>query len=396
LNVTIKLQKPYKLQKEIIEDTARFKVVCAGRRVGKSTLSIILASIKMLEGKRIAFITPEYSLAEKFYEDILENFPDEVISKKNKARVTFSIKTGGLIKFFSGEAINRVRGYEFDFIVVDEAAHIPDLQFEWQQSLRPLLMKTRGSALFISSPFGKNYFYSLFQKGVNGEDGFKSWQFSSHHNPYLPEDELNELISTMPEAIYKQEILAEPGENVSNPFGTDAIMRNTISQLSNNEPVILAADLARVNDWTVIIGLDSQGVMCYFDRFRMPWEMTIDKLKELRAKFPFVQLVLDATGVGSVILERAQHEIYNVYGFEFSSTSKPKVIHQLIKAVEMNEIKFNDITAREMNTYQYKYSSSGNLKYEAAPGYNDDCVAALAMANHFKKSYSMQDTLMIF
>lgn len=396
MNITVKLIKPYKLQREIIEDDARFKVVCSGRRVGKSTLSIVLSSINLLNGKRVAYITPEYTLAEKFYDDIIENFPEEVIERKNKSRVSFSLKTGGMIKFFSGEAINRVRGWEFDFIVVDEAAYIPDLEFEWQQSLRPLLMKTKGKALFISTPNGKNYFYSLFQKGVNGEDGFKSWQFSSHHNPYLPEDELNELISTMPEAIYKQEILAEPGENVSNPFGTDAIMRNTITQLSNNEPVILAADLARVNDWTVIIGLDSQGVMCYFDRFRMPWEMTIDKLKELRAKFPFVQLVLDATGVGSVILERAQHEIYNVYGFEFSSTSKPKVIHQLIKAVEMNEIKFNDITAREMNTYQYKYSSSGNLKYEAAPGYNDDCVAALAMANHFKKSYSMQDTLMIF
>lgn len=396
MNITVKLIKPYQLQKEIIEDDARFKVVCSGRRVGKSTLSLILSSINLLEGKRVAYITPEYTLAEKFYEDIIENFPDELIQTKNKSRVSFTLKTGGMIKFFSGEAINRVRGWEFDYIIVDEAAYIPDLQFEWQQSLRPLLMKTKGKALFISTPNGKNYFYSLFQKGLNGEDGFKSWQFSSHHNPYLPKEELEELISTMPEAVYRQEILAEPGENVSNPFGTDAIARNTITTLSTKPPVVLAADLARVNDWTCIIGLDSEGVMCYFDRFRMPWTLTMNRLKELRNKFPTPQIILDGTGVGSVILEQAQNEIYNVHGFEFTSSSKPKIIHQLIKAVETDTIKFNEDTAREMHTYIFKYGSGGNLKYEAAAGYHDDCIAALAMANHFRRTYNMQDTLIIF
>ena len=78
MEIKIKLQKPYKLQKEIIDDPARFKVVCAGRRVGKSILSQIIASINLLEGKRVAYITPEYGLAEKFYEDIIENFPETI------------------------------------------------------------------------------------------------------------------------------------------------------------------------------------------------------------------------------------------------------------------------------------------------------------------------------
>ena len=396
MNITIGLTKPYKLQKEIIEDDARFKVVCAGRRVGKSTLSQIVSCINLLEGKRVAYITPEFGLAEKFYDDIIEIFPEELIKAKNKSRVQFALKTGGQMKFFSGEALSRVRGYEYDYIIIDEAAHIPDLEYEWNQSIRALLIKTRGKALFISTPYGKNYFYSLFQKGLNGEGGFKSWQFSSHNNPYLPQDELEELTSSMPESVYRQEILAEPGENQSNPFGTEAITRNTIETLSTKPPVVLAADLARVNDWTVIIGLDDEGVMCYFDRFRLPWTLTLEKLKELRAKFTRPQLILDSTGVGSVILEQAQQEVYNVHGFEFSSASKPKIIHKLIKAIETNSIKFNELTAREMHTYIFKYSSTGHLKYEAASGYHDDCISALAMANNFKVSYNMNDTLVIF
>jgi hypothetical protein len=394
--IIITLPKPFGLQKEIIDHDSRFKVVCAGRRVGKSTLCKLLTINKILNGNRIAYLTPEYGLAEKFYEEIISYFSEELITKKNKSRLNAKFITNGEIKFFSGEALERVRSWEFDYLIVDEAAYIPDLEKEWLKSLRPLLIKTRGGAIFISTPNGKNYFYSLFQKGFNNDKDYKSWKFSSFENPYLPKEELDDLVDSMPEANYRQEILAEPGENISNPFGTAAIDRNTIETLSSSQPIVIAADLARVNDYTVILGLDESGNMCYFDRFQMPWELTINKLKEVRNKFPYCQIILDSTGVGSVILERAQQEIYNVIGFEFTSSSKPKVIHSLIKSVELNQIKFNKTTANEMHTYIFKYSSSGNLKYEAASGFHDDTIAALAMANNFRRSYSMSENLHIF
>jgi hypothetical protein len=396
MDYNIVLPKPYPMQKEILDDPSRFKCICAGRRVGKSTICQIQTIIKLVNGLRVAYITPEFGLAEKFYDDIINMIPDGMIVNKNKSRLKFELVTGGKIQFFSGEALHRVRGYEFDHLIVDEAAYLDDLENEWNNSIRPLLMKTRGSAVFISTPRGKNYFYSLFQKGLNQEEGFKSWQFSSHYNPYLPKEELDELVESMPEANYRQEILAEPGENLANPFGTDAINRNTIKTLPNNQPTVIAADLARVNDWTVIIGLDANGVMCYFDRFKLPWTQTVDKIKQVRDRFPTPQIIVDATGVGSVILEQLQNEIYNVHGFTFTGDSKPKVMHQLIKTVETNGIKFNEQTAQEMHTFEFKYSSSGNLKYQAAAGYHDDCIAALAMANNFRKSYNMTDTLYIF
>lgn len=396
MTVEITIPRPFKLQREIIEDPSRFKVVCAGRRVGKSTLCKLVTITKLLEGKRVAYITPEFGLAEKFFEEFMEHIPDELIASKNKARVNAKLKTGGQLKFFSGEALERVRSFEFDYLIVDESAYIPDLEKEWMKALRPLLIKTRGGAMFISTPKGKNYFYSLFQKGINQEKDWMSWQFSSYENPYIPKEELDDLVESMPEANYRQEILAEAGENTSNPFGTAAIERNTISTLSTRLPVVLAADLARVNDWTVIIGLDDQGVMCYFDRFQLPWTQTVERIKKLRDRFQTPQIVVDSTGVGSVILEQLQQEVYNVYGFAFTSASKPKIIHMLIKAVEKDQIKFNEVTAREMGVLEFKYSSSGNLKYEAAAGFHDDAVMALAMANHFKLSYNMTDTLHIF
>ena len=119
----VKLPRPFSKQKEILDDSSRFKVVCSGRRVGKSTLCKIQCALSLLNGLRVSYITPEFGLAEKFYEEILLLFPEEVIKRKNKSRLELKLITGGELKFFSGEALQRSRGWEFDLLIVDEAAY---------------------------------------------------------------------------------------------------------------------------------------------------------------------------------------------------------------------------------------------------------------------------------
>jgi len=86
-----------------------------------------------------------------------------------------------------------------------------------------------------------------------------------------------------------------------------------------------------------------------------------------------------------------------VVGFEFTGKSKPIIIHDLIKDVETNQIKFNEITAQEMNTFEFKYTSGGNLSYNAASGYHDDCIASIAMANFYRKRVTTrEDSLYVF
>jgi len=41
-----------------------------------------------------------------------------------------------------------------------------------------------------------------------------------------------------------------------------------------------------------------------------------------------------------------------------------------------------DILTAEMRRYEYQISPSGGLTYSAPAGYHDDCVMALALANH--------------
>lgn len=163
MELQIKLPRLYPLQKEIVEDPARFKVICAGRRVGKTILIRHVAITSLLAGKAVVYITPTFTLSDEAYDRIIEALPLQLITKANKSTRLIEILGRGSIRFFSGEALSRVRGFDAGLILVDEAAHIPDLQQEWNQSLRPLLLKTKGIAYLISTPYGKKYFYSLFQ-----------------------------------------------------------------------------------------------------------------------------------------------------------------------------------------------------------------------------------------
>lgn len=382
MQVAVRIPRPYALQNEILRDKARFKVVCAGRRIGKSILCQIAAVEDMLKGRRVCFITPTYTHCAKVYAEILQRLPFSLISVQNKSNREIKLKTGGSINFFSGQSLDRTRGYEFDLLIVDECSFIPTLGDHWMPTLRPLLIATIGRAIFVSTPKGKNFFYSLFMKGRMCEEDFKSWQFSTLENPHLPPSEFDSLVSGMTDGEYQQEILAVPTENQDGAFNLRKVEQCVIDELSDKEPIVFGVDLASKGDYTVIIGMDEDGSMCYFDRFKGEWELIYERLRRLDMYIP---KVLDNTGVGSPTVQRLQSELDNVSGFDFSASSKPKIIRELILDVETNQIKFNRAAADEMSVYEYKWSPSGHISYNAQSGFHDDIICALAIANKYRK-----------
>lgn len=335
----------------------------------------------MLAGEQVAYITPAFGLGKTFFADILQMIPPALIKVDNKSELHIELITGGSLRFFSGEALGSMRGRKFHYIVIDEAAFIDNLEQEWNTAIRPTLSDLQGGCLFISTPRGKNFFYSLFLKGKNGEQDYQSWQFRSCDNPYFPSKEWESAKASVPSAQFKQEYEAEAAENAANPFGTDHIRNNTISTLSTKPSVVYGVDLAKYTDWTVIVGLDESGHMSHFERFQSTWQMTQSKIERLPKN---VLKVVDSTGVGDVVYENLQMTCSNIIGFKFTSDSKQKIIYQLIKDVEQGNVKFNDITAEEMNVFEYSYSSTGHLKFEAQKGFHDDCVISLALANHHR------------
>ena len=380
MNIQLKLPRPHKKQQEVLNSKARFKVICSGRRSGKSVVCKSIAIKKMVDGQKVAYVTPTFDLSKDFFRDIVNLIPAQVIKTVNKSELYIELITGGSIRFLSGEALENFRGKAFHYLIIDEAAFISDLENAWYTSIRATLTDYEGGAIFISTPNGKNFFYSLFTKGVNKEDGYESFHFPTSDNPYISKDEIEEARKTLPEAKFRQEYLAVPGENEDNPFGIKYVYENTIDELFDTETIVYGIDVAKVNDWTVIVGLDKDGNQTYFERFKGPWENTYEAIRKLS---PDVPKIIDSTGVGDVILERCQlGDVYNIEGYKFNNDSKTKIIYELIKDVEASVVKFNQVIADEMMVYEYKYSKTGLIQFNAQAGFNDDAITALALANH--------------
>jgi len=268
------LHKPHEAQQQILNCDKRFIVLLCGRRFGKSLISSQISILNIMAQKRVAYITPTYQLASVFFDEIVKLGGS--IFKTNRTELTIKFNHGEL-RFFTGENINSLRGHKFHMVIVDEASYVKNLKEAWERVIRATLTDYSGKALFVSTPRGFDYFFSLTQN--TGED-WKTFKFSTYDNPFIPISEIEEAKQMLPHAVFEQEYMANPMQNADNPFGSDAI-RNCIKPLSIKEPKYFGIDLAKSYDYTVEIGLDEDGNVAHFKRYQKSWQHTKDSLLEL-------------------------------------------------------------------------------------------------------------------
>ena len=201
-------------QKIIVKDNHRFRVVNCGRKFGKTTTAKVeitgCASEK--DNRHILYIAPTIGEARDIMWLPLKELTKSNWAKEpNDTRLEIMLKTKELgisTIFLKGwEAIEAIRGMEFDFIVLDETAKYKNFWSLWQEVVRPTLTPRQGEALFLSTPRGFNFFYDLCNQELKDKD-FKTFHFTSFDNPYLPIEELERAKATLPPEAFLQEYMA--------------------------------------------------------------------------------------------------------------------------------------------------------------------------------------------
>lgn len=207
----------HEAQMEIFQDPARFKVVAAGRRFGKSYLSAVLLLIKALENTNYAgynveqeevyYVAPTFDQAKRIMWNLIKNIGKSVIESTHENTATLTLINGRRISLKGSDRPDTLRGVGLSFVVLDEYAFMkPDV---WEAIILPALTKTKGEALFIGTPAGKNHFFDLWMEAHDKANGsWKAWKFSSKDNPVLPEEEVREMTKNMSSALYRQEMEA--------------------------------------------------------------------------------------------------------------------------------------------------------------------------------------------
>jgi phage FluMu gp28-like protein len=378
--IDVKLPNPHEKQLEILNCKARFVVMMAGRRFGKSLISQSMAVEAGIEKKKVAYITPTYQLGKVFFQELIKELPSKILTK-NEADLVINFITGGSIRFFTGERLDNMRGLKFHLAIVDEASYIANLEDGWNNAIRPTLTDYKGKAIFLSTPKGRNFFYSLFMR--HGEPDWEAFSFSTYDNPYIDPKEIDDAKRQLPNAVFEQEYMANPMENAANPFGSENI-RGCIKPLSKNPPLYYGIDLAKSVDWTVIVGLDKNGDVSYYQRFQKDWKQTKEFILTIDRSKP---VLIDSTGVGDAIVEDMQKSFQKMTGFKFSSNSKQQLMEGLASSIHKREVSvLSGVMQDEMEIFEYRYTSTG-VKYTAPDGFHDDTVIALALADKCRIDY---------
>jgi predicted phage terminase large subunit-like protein len=197
-------------QKTVAKSNKRWKILCAGRRFGKTRLGIHLCMEVALNGGRAWWVAPTFAIARvgwRALENAAYSFPPEIQPKVSLANMEVIFPNGGSISCKSADNPQRLRGEGLDFLVMDEAAFIkPDV---WQEVLRPTLTERKGSALFISTPMGMdNWFYDLWETAEKGSN-WERFRFSTYDNPMIDDSEIDSAKEEVGSIVFAQEYLAE-------------------------------------------------------------------------------------------------------------------------------------------------------------------------------------------
>ncbi len=200
-------------QSVIAKDRHRFRVVCCGRRFGKTALAVEeIKGVAIAKPSRIYYIATTYQQARDIAWDLLKKELQSITLNVNESRLELRVRTlkGGesLIVLRGWESIDTMRGQSADFLIPDEVSSYRNFQSKWEEVLRPMLTDRQGQVLFLSTPKGFNHFYDLFTKEKSDSD-YKSFRFSSYDNPYLSATEIDKAKEELTEDRFAQEYLAD-------------------------------------------------------------------------------------------------------------------------------------------------------------------------------------------
>jgi len=284
-------------QMEVYSSPARFKVVAAGRRFGKSylaTVTLLLAALSApMKSAKVWYIAPTYGQAEDIMWDMLFEIAGDLIVASWKNKLTVELVNGQKITLKGADKPDTLVGSGLWHVVLDEFADMkPEV---WEQSVRPALADHKGSALFIGTPEGLNHFYEVWLQGRNSNfTDWESFQYNTIDNPIIEESELKEAAMVMTKELYEQEFEASFSAAGSGDLNTSDI----IYLPSSPEPgqIIMCVDpagfgvtkgltkskLSKLDETAIAIAEVSTAGWFYHDVIHGRWEIRETSLQIVR------------------------------------------------------------------------------------------------------------------
>jgi hypothetical protein len=281
-----------------------------------------------------------------------------------------------------------IEGHAYGAITINEAGIVLINERFYHNTLLPMSIEGKGAQKrFVGAPKGDGLFSGLYDRGMSDDPNWASFRHTSYDSPFTSKEEIDEIRRTTPEKTFRQEYLAEFLEDAGFFVGLSGLF---VGELQT-EPVpaasyVIGVDLAKEVDYTVCwVGrVDTrEGVYC--ERYnKLAWPEQVKRIQRLAQRYSNAHCVVDATGLGDVIVDDLRIANVSVEGYKFTNESKNSMLDALAADIEQRRIKCyaHSETRDEMKSIQRTMLPSGKWRIEAVGGMHDDCVMALGLMNY--------------
>tara|TARA_R110002110_G_scaffold4945_4_gene24981 strand:+ start:6707 stop:8293 length:1587 start_codon:yes stop_codon:yes gene_type:complete len=420
--------KTYDFQTDLLNsfNDHRFNVILKARQLGISTITAGYVAWLMMyrREKNILVVATKFATAANLVKKVkalIKNMPDWVkiaeISVDN--RTSFELSNGSQIKASTTSA-DAGRSEALSLLVVDEAAHVPELEEMWK-SLYPTL-STGGRCIALSTPNGVgNWFHQTYIDAEEKRNSFQTTVLKWDAHPDRDRDWFERETKNMSRRDIAQELECNfnmSGETVIHPEDIERLTSITRppkhrTAFDRNYHIweehmvgcdyLLVADVARGDgkDYSVfhVVKLNTMEVVAEYQG-KPTLDMFATLLHSTGYEYGQCMVVVENNNVGFSVLEKLiEMEYPNVYhsikstheyvdqftaegstgalpGFTTSSKTRPLVVAKLEEFIRNKMITiYSPRTISELKTFVWH-----NGRPQAMRSYNDDLVMSLAIA----------------
>jgi terminase large subunit-like protein len=342
--------------------------------------------IDAVKGNPVAWFSPTNKLMADTWRELRATLAP-VMRDKSEQEKRIELLSGGVIDLWSLDSPDAGRGRKYAVVVIDEAAMIPMLEQAWQQAMRPTLTDLQGSAWFLSTPKGMNYFKTLFNHGQDPERAdWASWLMPTSANPFILSQEIEAARLDLTEAAFNQEYLAQFVNWEGSVFRrvTEAATAAEKTVPESGHAYVIGCDWGRAKDYTVFVVLDTttHAMVAMHRSNQVDYALQRGRLRALYDLWHPQQVIAEQNSIGQPVIEQLTRDGLRIQPFTTTNASKAQAVEALALAFERGDIRIlNDaVLVSELVAYQAERLPSGLMRYTAPSGQHDDCVTALAIA----------------
>lgn len=202
--------EPHQGQLRFHASDARFKVLIAGARFGKS-LAASHDVLRDMLGRETRgwFVGPTLALARPEYDYLVLDARRRLgLAAAREFRSAqghrgLTLVNGAEVHCLSALQPQGLLGREIDWLVLCEAAHLSRDAYE--RFLRGRLVSRQGRLVVATTPRGHNWIEELYQRGLKARPAWNSFRYATWDNPRVLPAEIEEARRTLPGPVFDEQ-----------------------------------------------------------------------------------------------------------------------------------------------------------------------------------------------